>query len=259
MLNAQIVEIDGLKIYYYVAGKKENPPLVFLHAWGAQVEWLPPVVEAFAKHFYVIAPEHSGLLRSETPLFSEWSFNQYVGILHGLLDSLNITNAIFVGNSFGGGIATSYALIYPSDVQKLVLLDSVVDKQYKRTQFLETYHALYTKIIASRWCPLFLKKLIVKNYLGTPLAFLTKDDIAKKVRILKTRRELSVDYTKLSMPVFLVWGTDDTYIHPIKYARAILSLLPHGKLAEYKGSVSAIYKDPDRVVSLIESILKDGI
>jgi pimeloyl-ACP methyl ester carboxylesterase len=259
MLHSQFTEINGLKIYYYVAGKKENPPLVFLHAWGVQVEWLPPVVEELAKYFYVIAPEHSGLLRSETPSFSEWTFDQYSDILHRLLASLKITSALFVGNSFGGGIATSYALNYPSNVQKLVLLDSVVDKRYKRTWFLETYHALYTKIIASLYCPLFFKKLILKNYLGTPLAFLTKDDIAKKVRILKTRRELSVDYTKLQMPVFLVWGTGDIYIHPIKHARAIARLLPHGKLVEYEGSVPTIYKEPEMVVSLIESILKDGI
>ncbi|MGH7141456.1 MAG: alpha/beta fold hydrolase [Minisyncoccia bacterium] len=84
------IEIGGLKIFYHLAGDEHNPPLVFLHAWGAQSRLMPRVVREFAKNFYVLAPEHPGLLRSQTPRLSAWSFENYARLLDKFLDRMNI-------------------------------------------------------------------------------------------------------------------------------------------------------------------------
>lgn len=250
-------EIDGLKMYYHTAGNKENPPLVFLHAWGAKLDWLPPVIEEFAKDFYVVAPEHPGLLRSQTPQFGagQNSFQYYAGILDTLLKQLAVEKPVLVGNSFGGGIATAYAISHGENVRTLVLVDSVMAKEFGRTPYTLKRRARQLKLLESKLTVAFCKKLLLHFYLGTPLSFLAAEEVKRKIALFTFKHELVVDYAKLTLPVILVWGRQDTRIHPIVQAREVAAALPNGRFIEYDGSVPTIYKHPQRVIPLITKAL----
>jgi pimeloyl-ACP methyl ester carboxylesterase len=54
---------------------------------------------------------------------SPYSMDANVELLLGLMDSLNIEQAILVGNSAGGSVSVAFALKYPERVQALILVD----------------------------------------------------------------------------------------------------------------------------------------
>ena len=84
--------IQDLKVYYRTAGNHKNPPVVLLNGWGAKVRGLFPnsekVIKEFVLHnFYVISPEHPGLMRSETPK-TIWGPKEYGEYIEEFIEKL---------------------------------------------------------------------------------------------------------------------------------------------------------------------------
>ncbi len=254
-ISTQVVTLDGVKTYILVGGDHEKQPLIFLHAMGAQENWLPSVVGEFSKSYFIIAPEIPGYIRSETPS-PVWSYEEYGEWLKDLEEFYHIEKPVIVGNSLGGTIATVFSNKYPEKVKTLVLLDSATTQDFKETSFVSYYKKFNTVLIRSKLIPLFVKKLVIENYLGTPKSFLSDEEVKNKIAMINKTREFTTRYEDLNVPTFLVWGRDDTLIHPISYAREIATRLQQGRLIEYKGSVTTIYKNPEYVVDIIRAAIE---
>jgi pimeloyl-ACP methyl ester carboxylesterase len=54
----------------------------------------------------------------------DYSMNFYVRFLHDFLEKLDVNRFYLAGNSLGGKIAWEYALAYPGNVKKLILIDA---------------------------------------------------------------------------------------------------------------------------------------
>jgi len=140
--------VDGLEVYYRTVGNATKQHLVFLHGWGARSKGplgSNKVILELSKYFYIVAPEHPGLVRS-TPPQEIWGFDEFAHSLHKLLRPLNLQHPIVMGQSFGGGVASAYAKLYPEEIRTLILVDSVTNRR--------TYN-LYRKCF-KLWCQLFL-------------------------------------------------------------------------------------------------------
>ena len=111
----------GININYKDYGKKNGNAIVYLHGWGQNIEMMEPIANPFVKTHRLIILDLPGFGKSEEPK-TEWSLEDYVEMIHSLLDSLNIKNPSLVGHSFGGKLSIIYASKY--DVDKLVLLAS---------------------------------------------------------------------------------------------------------------------------------------
>ena len=244
------IEIDDVKLVYHIAGDNDKPTLLFLHAWGIGINWLQPIVVSLSKHFHVIAPEHPGLLRSST--LTDNSFESYAAFYKKILNKIEITTpVIMVGSSFGGGIASVIAKLYPEMVQKLILVDSVLPVEFPQTFLVSSIHRVNKLLVTSSFVPMLIKKFIVWRALGTSRTLLTTQEMQKKITLLSTARHLNVDYNTINIPATFIWGRSDRFVHPIRYARAIVKTNPQIRLYEYPGSVPTLYKKPERVVTLI--------
>jgi pimeloyl-ACP methyl ester carboxylesterase len=73
--------------------------------------------------YRVIAPDQIGFCKSTKPIGYQFSLMQLALNTNGLLNSLNVTNATVVGHSMGGMISSRYALMFPSQTYKLILVD----------------------------------------------------------------------------------------------------------------------------------------
>ena len=81
--------------------------------------------------YRVIAPDQIGFCKSSKPAYYQFTFQQLAGNTHALLASLGVTQATIIGHSTGGMLGIRYALMYPADVDQLVLVDPIGLEDWK--------------------------------------------------------------------------------------------------------------------------------
>jgi 2-hydroxymuconate-semialdehyde hydrolase len=77
---------------------------------------------ALSKHFRVIAPDMVGFGFTERPENHDYSKDNWVKHIVGVMDALEIEKAHIVGNSFGGALAIATALRHPERIDRMVLM-----------------------------------------------------------------------------------------------------------------------------------------
>lgn len=250
------IQAAGLNLYYHTAGNPENPPLVFLHGWGIRWKRFGPwcgiqgVIEELKEHFYVIAPELPGLIRSEAPKTYR-GYEEYAHIIHALVKSAGITEPIYLmGSSFGGTIAALYAKDYPQDVRHLILMNAILTFQAggEYPRWLLWWSTTYQKILSSPAIPKFFKKLIVHFFFGTPWKQISKEDLRRKKNLDDPLLYVyDMEYERIRVPILLVWGEKDTKV-PLRKAQEMSQRIKNGKLITVKGGHTTLYFHPKEVI-----------
>jgi pimeloyl-ACP methyl ester carboxylesterase len=119
--QSQFAEVNGVKLHYLIAG--EGDPVLLLHGFAESSHmWLPLIAKLAAKHT-VIAPDLRGFGRSSTPAdgYTKAAMAQDI---HALVKSLNHDRIRLVGHDIGLMVAYAYAAQYPSEVDRLVLMEA---------------------------------------------------------------------------------------------------------------------------------------
>jgi len=81
--------------------------------------------------YRVIAADQIGFCKSTKPVHYQYSFQQLAGNTRALLHSLGITRVTMIGHSTGGMLGMRYALMYPDDLDSLVLVDPIGLEDWK--------------------------------------------------------------------------------------------------------------------------------
>lgn len=81
--------------------------------------------------YRVIAPDQIGFCKSTKPAHYQYTFQQLAGNTHALLESIGVKQATIVGHSTGGMLAVRYALMYPKQVEHLVLVNPIGLEDWK--------------------------------------------------------------------------------------------------------------------------------
>ena len=119
----------GKNINYKEYGNPNGLPIVYLHGWGQNIAMMEPIANPFSKTHHLIIIDLPGFGESEEPEYA-WTLQEYVEMLHTLLNELGITNPNLIGHSFGGKISLLYASQYK--VNKLMLLASPYKVKLKK-------------------------------------------------------------------------------------------------------------------------------
>jgi pimeloyl-ACP methyl ester carboxylesterase len=114
-------EVEGVKIHYLTAGK--GPAVILLHGYTQTSRMWRPIIPLLAEKFTVIAPDLPGIGDSGIPKDGLDMKTAAVRI-HALAKSLGVEKAEVVGHDIGLMVAYAYAAMYPSEVEKLVLMDA---------------------------------------------------------------------------------------------------------------------------------------
>ena len=119
----QKIMIDGVTVRYVLAGKKENPAIVFLNGLDMQEMWIR-YVDALQDTYCALMVEYPVV----------WDTNQkMVEGLHALLDRLDLKKSVIIGGSDGGALAQLYTYRYPENVSGMVLITTItIDSDYVR-------------------------------------------------------------------------------------------------------------------------------
>ena len=122
MLQHKFVNVNGIIMHYVTIGN--GPLIVFLHgfpefwySWRYQIPF-------FSKHFKVVVPDMRGYGETEKPAeINEYRIEKLVADIVELIHSLGQEKAIVVGHDWGCAIAWSVAMMSPSIVEKLIVMN----------------------------------------------------------------------------------------------------------------------------------------
>jgi pimeloyl-ACP methyl ester carboxylesterase len=114
-------EVDGVKLHYLTAG--HGPAVILLHGYTQTSRMWRPIIPQLAERSTVIAPDLPGIGDSEIPKDGLDMKTAAIRI-HALARSLGIQKAEVVGHDIGLMVAYAYAAQFPTETEKLVVLDA---------------------------------------------------------------------------------------------------------------------------------------
>jgi len=121
-LTQKSAVIDGYTYPYYEGGAGE--PLVLIHGFGDSMisfvqsaKWLTP-------NYRIILPEVPGFGDTERDSTLDYGPRAQAERFHKLFHQIGLTKFHLGGNSMGGHITAAYALLYPEDVESIILIDA---------------------------------------------------------------------------------------------------------------------------------------
>src|ERR1700691_633702 len=114
-------DLDGAKIHYTTGGS--GPVVILLHGFAETSRMWNPILPVLGENFTVIAPDLPGIGDSSIPSGGMGMKSAAIQI-HDLARSLGVTKARVVGHDIGLMVAYAYAAQFPSEVEKLVVMDA---------------------------------------------------------------------------------------------------------------------------------------
>jgi len=119
--------------YLDVAPEKANGrTAVLLHGKNFCAGTWESTIRSLAQAGYrVIAPDQIGFCKSSKPERYQYSFQQLAANTRALLDKLGAQRVTLVGHSTGGMLAMRFALMYPKQVEQLVLVNPIGLEDWK--------------------------------------------------------------------------------------------------------------------------------
>jgi 3-oxoadipate enol-lactonase len=113
---------NGIELNYEIEGE-DGPWVVLSHSLACNLHMWDEQVELLRDRFRVLAFDTRGHGKSDAPS-GPYTLGDLVEDARGLLSSLGIDRAHWVGLSMGGMIGMLYALKYPETFESLVLCDT---------------------------------------------------------------------------------------------------------------------------------------
>ena len=213
---------------YEFVDEGQGPVLLLLHGlFGALSNWHDVVAE-FSARYRVIIP----LLPVYDMPLTQAGVPGLVTYVEGFVAAVGLPpNFTVLGNSLGGHIALVYTLKNPGRVSRLVLTgssglfeDSMGGSFPKRGN----YAYVQERVGYTFYDPAVATKELIDE------VFTVTNSNAKCLRIIAIarsaqRHNLSKELAKITVPVLLVWGLNDT-ITPPPVAHEFARLLPHAEL-----------------------------
>ncbi|MEZ0113959.1 pimeloyl-ACP methyl ester carboxylesterase [Catenulispora sp. EB89] len=235
------VDVDGLTMYYEVAG--EGEPVVLVHgtggfadSWAAQRDLLPDWYQLFM-------PECRG--HGRTPdVEGPYTYENFADDIAGFIEALDLGPVRLVGWSNGASVVLRLALRRPDLVRRLVLLSggvldlagqtaeaTALSVEPGRTWLAETWRPLYEALSPDgpEHFPVVEEKLNRMWREATPV----------------TRAQIAA----LPMPLLVLQGDDDCV--EIAHAAALAGTVPDGRLAVVPGTSHIAPMEKPELVNLI--------
>ena len=117
------VRIKDVLLHYRLSGPAGAPVLALVNSLGTDARIWDGVIARLSAHYRMLSYDKRGHGLSDTPP-GDYTLDDHLADLTGLLDHLNIDRLALAGVSVGGLIAQGFALRAPDRLAALVLCDT---------------------------------------------------------------------------------------------------------------------------------------
>lgn len=245
----------------------EKGTVVLLHGKNFSGNYWERTANDFSKAGYrVIIPDQIGFGKSSKPESFPFTIHFLAQLTHDLIASRKVENYFLIGHSMGGMVATRLAIMYPKEVQKLLLVNPIGLEDWKIKIPYKNVNELYASELKSdenkirdyqkasyfdgQWKPEYEKGIEIavgwtkhKDYKKIAWnAALTTDMVFTQPVVY--------EFKNLSMPTLLLIGTRDrtavgkAWADPSireelgrydKLGKEVIKTIPTGTLVELPG------------------------
>ena len=119
--QSRFAEANGVRMHYLVAG--QGDPIILLHGYAETSHMWLPLIKELSKNHLVIAPDLRGFGDSSIPA-AGYTKAVMAQDVHALATGLKLGKARVVGHDIGLMVAYAYAAQYPTEVDRIVLMDA---------------------------------------------------------------------------------------------------------------------------------------
>jgi pimeloyl-ACP methyl ester carboxylesterase len=229
--NSHFVEIDGATVHFQEFGDHNDPTLLLIHGFSASVYvWRTVAPQLADRGFHVVAVDLIGFGYSDKPAWFDYKITSQARMISRFMDRLGIGRATVVGSSYGGAVAMTLALDYAERVEKLVLVDAVINDDAKNHPLLKLARVPGLGEVLT---PFFVdSKAFMKFRMQGTLApanhhLITKDRIESVIRPLHAKdghnailqagrnwdaNRIEEDAHLVNHPTLIIWGEEDSVI-----------------------------------------------
>ncbi len=243
---------------YYEFYHNEGIPLVFIHGWAGDHSKWKKQVDFFSMRYPVIVFDLAGHGQSDPT--EEYSINNHSKILHELLEYLGISQIYLVGHSMGGMVAQQFAIDFPENICKLILLSTTLKiiNSFKDKLAVLLMRFLL-RISFRRYCKILFTYTQPPNISPGELAMKMKEVYSMHPKIVrKTFAEMtsynsSNKLSSFNKPTLLIVGEKDRIITP-EMTKTLQKTIPQSELLVIQGGYHEIMLENSDEVN--EAILK---
>ena len=221
----------------------DAPTHVFLHGWARDSSDF----EYFFNKVNGLFIDLPGFGKSLKP-DKVWSPNDYAKWLKTIIP--NSVNTI-VAHSFGGRIATHFINNF-QNIQQCILVGTPLSSRNltgKRSnlklKFLKKVNKL--NLVSEPYLEMYRKK-------SGSLDYQNADGLMRDILVAAVNDDLSEIIKKISAPIVLIWGEEDTEV-PLRVAQEIHGQLPNSRLFVLKNTGhNPFINNSDEVMKIIEKL-----
>lgn len=248
---SRFVEVDGATVHYQEFGDASRPTLLLIHGYTSSTYvWHLAAPSLADEDFHVIAVDLLGFGYSEKPASFDYSIASQARMISRFMNCLGIGRATLVGSSYGGAVAATLALDYAERVEKLVLVDAVINDEVKNSRILKL---AAIPIFGDVVSPFLLdSKRFFRRRMRSTLApenhhLITDERVESVARplgaanahrsVLATARRwdanrIEADASFIAQPTLIVWGENDRII-PVSNGEKLHEAILHSRLVVF--------------------------
>ncbi|AKS36731.1 alpha/beta fold hydrolase [Mycolicibacterium goodii] len=291
--TVEVRAVDGVRLHAQTFGPEDGYPIVFAHGITCAIEVWAHQIADLARDYRVIAYDHRGHGRSETPRGrNRFSLNHLAADLDAVLDATLRPGerAVIAGHSMGGIAITSWAQRYPSRVPScadgVALINTTTGDLLRDVQLAQVPPRLSTTRIRTAGT-------ILKAFGGTPMPKLADRPNRRFVAHLAVGRDADpwvadfvyrlfvmtppagrgawarvlvdnlgprhIPLRNLTVPTLVIGSTQDRLL-PINASRRIADSVPHlAAFVELGGGHCSILERPDEVNTQLRKLAESVI
>lgn len=229
--HSHFVAVDGMRVHYQEFGDVAKPAILLIHGYTSSVySWRSSAPLLADAGYHVIAIDLIGFGYSEKPRWFDYSIQSQARMVARFMNRVGIGRATVVGCSYGGAVAATLALDYPERIEKLVLVDAVINDNLRNhpvlrlgsipgigealTPFLADSRAYLRRRMHGTLAPVN-HHLITEERIDNVLRPLRAADghhsLLATSRAWRAER-IERDAHLINQPTLIVWGEDDAVI-----------------------------------------------
>ena len=246
---------DDMQVYYEKYGNNKKS-IIILPGWGNTRTTFSYMINFLKEYFTVYILDYPGFGNSSN-LSYDFTIYDYSNLVYDWIKSLDITNPILIGHSFGGRIITTLLGYFNYKFDNIIYLNSAGIKPKIKLKtylykFLKKLKFFLPKKIKEKYQHFLFKKFASSDYNSLPENMLNtfknivNEDLKPYLKDIKSR-------------TLIIWGNNDKTT-PVKDAFIMNKLIKDSELIIMPNSNHFTYLDnPNLINNIIYEQLKSEI